>query len=119
MIIWVTNPGTPSDFRPTRPAGRRLRYRQTHERDPETFLACQCDSRCSYSPDSRLEKIIGGLAFMHHSLAVNQLETDDRLADKTPVPIPPTCPVYVRGQNPGDALRVMRRQRLEGEAIVQ
>lgn len=56
---------------------------------------------------------------MNCSVAVNDLEANDRLADKAPIPMLSARPVHVRRENAANALCVVRRQGLKCQTVFQ
>src|SRR5438045_3567540 len=61
--------------------------------------------------DRRAEKIVRFRAFMNFAATVNDFQSFDHLADKTPIF---TRAVNVGRKNSADALRVVRRQSFKG-----
>ena len=65
--------------------------------------------------DRRTEQLVGRLHLVHLPGSVHQGQPDDRLTDESPVA---PGPVDVGGENSADALRVVRRQRREGQIMI-
>src|SRR5712692_592001 len=100
------------DVRPTRKLNPLLDVKARHRFDDDFGD----DAAGADAADCGFEKIVSWLQLMDLAFAVDQLETSDFLADKSPIA---ARAMHVSRDNAGDALRVVRGQVFKCQTVFQ